>query len=230
MDSENLLSLNKVSKKIGTFNVTNVTLSVLRGEILGIVGENGSGKTTLLNIISGLFKIDSGSININTENIGVAFDDIPFPKKLTIYEISLIFEKMIPNWKKQDFFSYVSLFKLPTRKPIGQLSKGMKMQLSLAVTLSHDAVLLIFDEITSGLDPIVRKTVLEEIDSYVSKKKAAAIMTTHNLADVSQICNRLLLLDNGKKILEKDILNNDTATTLESDFVKAIQDFGSDLT
>ncbi len=221
MDDKYLLTLNGVSKGLGTFSLSDITLNVSYGEKLGIVGENGSGKTTLLNVISGIYKIDSGFLDLKTKNIGVAFDEIPFPKKVTISELSFILKRMIISWQNQKFFDYISDFKLPLTKPIGQFSRGMKMQLNLAVTLSHKAPLVIFDEITSGLDPIVRKTVLRAIDQYISQNNAAVIMTTHNLADVTQICNHLLLLNKGEKILEKDIQNESTEV-LEAEFTEAV--------
>ncbi|MBQ0835499.1 hypothetical protein [Lactiplantibacillus pentosus] len=115
-----------------------------------------------------------------------------------------------------EFNDLISCFELPPKLQIGNFSKGMKMQLNVAVGLSHSADLLVLDEITSGLDPIMRVTILKTIKAYVSDNVGTGvILITHNLDDVNQICNRLVVLDHGSKILDKHLSNIDKNNLLE---------------
>lgn len=223
---KSLLQVSQLKVNLGDFNLRDISFEALSKHILGVVGENGSGKTSLLKSILGIYKLTGGDVQFNKNRVGVAFDEIPFPKKLTVNELATVFDRLITDWQPQTFRDYLAAFKLPRTIPLEKFSKGMKMQLNVAVTLSHQASLLLFDEVTSGLDPIVRKTVLNAIQEYVNDHEAAAVMTTHNLADVSQICTELILLDNGQLIFKRLVAQSDNAETLEKEFVKAVDDWG----
>lgn len=219
-----LIKVNNLTTDLGMFKLENISLAVEPNNIVGIVGENGAGKTSLLKSIAGIYKVQSGQVDMDFSKLGFAFDDLPFPSKLTVSEISKVFDNIINGWDNAAFNLYVKSFGLPTSVEVQDFSKGMKAQLNLAVTLSHHATILLFDEITSGLDPIVRNTVLKAIKDYASSKGAAVMITTHNLDDVSKICSKLLLIDNGKITLRRKVLPTDNAKTIEKDFVKAIFD------
>ncbi|QYC58196.1 AAA family ATPase, partial (plasmid) [Lactiplantibacillus plantarum] len=105
----------------------------------------------------------------------------------------------------QAFWPYIKALQLPIKIPISNFSKGMKMQLNLCISISHHPDLLLLDEITSGLDPLMRRKVLRLIKKYVDQNDCAVIITTHNLNDVVEICTRFDLLDHGKIILEKNM-------------------------
>lgn len=222
-----LLQINHLKTVLDSFTLKDISFTATAGEVIGIIGENGSGKTSLLKSIVGVYSISGGTIHLNTNQVGFAFDSIPFPQKLTIKELSNVFKNLLPSWQSHTFNTYVDSFNLPRNTPLEKFSKGMKMQFSVAVTLSHKASLLFFDEITSGLDPIVRNTVLEAIQNYVTANHAAAIMTTHNLADVIKIGTRFILLDSGNIILARSINYDDNATSLEQVFVQAVKDWGN---
>ncbi|EEI72334.1 MAG: ABC transporter ATP-binding protein [Lentilactobacillus hilgardii] len=222
-----LLQINHLKTVLDSFTLRDISFTATAGDIIGIIGENGSGKTSLLKSIVGIYPLSDGNIHLDTDQIGFAFDSIPFPQKLTIKELSNVLKNLLPSWQSKTFDAYVDSFNLPRNTPLEKFSKGMKMQFSVAVTLSHKASLLLFDEITSGLDPIVRNTVLEAIKNYVITNHAAVIMTTHNLDDVIKIGTRFILLDNGKIILERSINYDDNATSLEQDFVQAVKDWGN---
>lgn len=198
------VDIKNVSKNLTDFSLENLNISFEKGEIIGLVGENGAGKTTLLNLISGILKPDKGQILLSSNNIGYCFDALPEPENLTIEQLNTIFTGLLAVWDSDTYFSFVDEFKLPKGKPIGVFSKGMKMQLNVSITLSHNPTLLLLDEVTAGLDPIVRRTVLNTIKEYAISSECIVIMTTHNLEDISDICNRLILLNHGSILLDDD--------------------------
>lgn len=216
------VSMSQIKKKYDKFLLSNINFQVKEKEIIGLIGENGAGKTTLLKLIGGINKIDSGIIKNNFKELGFCFDSIPFPEELNIFQLEHIFQHIGINWDNQVFGSYIKAFQLPINAPISTFSKGMKMQLNLCISISHHPDLLLLDEITSGLDPLMRRKVLQLIKNYVDQNDCAVVITTHNLNDVVDICTRFDLLDHGKLILEESI-ENLGVEKLENLFEKAVK-------
>ncbi|KRK80406.1 ATP-binding cassette domain-containing protein [Companilactobacillus nodensis] len=199
-----IIQAEKINKSFKTFQLKNINLKIYQNDIMGVIGENGAGKTTLLKIISGLSAQTSGNITTNNPRIYFGFDSIPYPKKLTILELAKVLDKLQWNWNNEKFNKYINDFDLPKKVIIKNFSKGMKMELNVAVGLSSVSDILIFDEVTSGLDPIMRKNVLAKIKHYALEQNVPLIISTHNLNDISDICNRFIILKNGEKILDKN--------------------------
>lgn len=188
-------------------------------DIIGLVGNNGAGKTTFLKIVAQLISIDSGETSLpSRENIGVVFDQLPFPENLSINELERVLLNLFPAWKTKDFNHYIKLFNLPIDTPFKKFSKGMKMKLNIAVSLSHRAKVLLLDELTSGLDPMVRIDILDIVQSYVRKNRATVIMSTHILDDIDKIATKVVLMHNGKFVLKKDMENISDMDSLEKTF------------
>ena len=169
---ENILIAERLSKKYEGFILDEVSFRLPKGCIMGLVGENGAGKTTIIKLILNLIKKNCGSVQVfgldNIENdpkiknrIGVVMDESNFHDNLKPTDISIIMNSIYDDWDKEIFLKYLNRFKLPKDKRIKDYSKGMKMKLSIAVALSHDPQLLILDEPTGGLDPIVRSEILD---------------------------------------------------------------------
>ena len=162
----NALVVNGLTKKYRDFVLDGVSFSVPCGTIVGLIGENGAGKSTTINAILSLIKKDAGTISIlgkqeeDIDNsirnqIGVVFDGSNYPDVLSAKKLNNVFKKIYGAWDENRFFSLLREMSLPTGKKIKDFSKGMKMKLSIAVAFSHNSKLLILDEATSGLDPVV---------------------------------------------------------------------------
>lgn len=217
-----ICTLQKLNFQIGNFKLTDINFDLNQGEIIGLIGENGSGKTTLLRLIANLYRPDSGKILTYNHLLAFAFDSIPFPLDLTIKNLESILAGIFLNWDQKYFASFIKKLKLPTKCPLGTFSKGMKMQLNVVVNLCFSRHLLLFDEVTSGLDPLVTKTILENIKEHVRKKHCGAILTTHNLSDVKRICDRIIFLSHGEKVLERKVTKKDTVESLENLFTRKL--------
>lgn len=215
-----ILSVNNIYKKYDDFELKNISFSIPENKIIGLIGENGAGKSTIINSILNLIKIDDGSINffdgkiLNNEikeNIGVIFDEINFYFKLNINQIEKISRFTYKQWKSDIFWGRIKYFKLPANKPIGEFSKGMKMKLGIAIALSHDAKLLILDEATNGLDPVIREEVLDIIKAFSIEREHGVLMSSHITSDLEKIVDDFLLIHDGKQLLysSKDKIEND---------------------
>lgn len=220
------LNLNNVSKKYknSNFYLDNISFSVPSGSIMGFVGENGAGKTTTIGCILNTLSIDSGSIkilgkqmnNTNTklkEEIGVVYDGDNFPSYLSAGQISNIMSCIYTKWDESLFQSFLNRFKLNEKQKIEKYSKGMTMKLAIAVALSHHPKLLILDEATSGLDPIMRDEILDIFLDFVSFEEHSILLSSHITSDLEKIADYITFIHDGKIILsdKKDNLIYDYA-------------------
>lgn len=219
----NNLEVRKICKAYDDFKLKDVSFTVKKGKIMGLIGENGAGKTTTLKTIMELIKTDSGNVTILdhvttgnlekrpieiNEYLGVVMDESGFADTLTLNNIELIMSNIYKTWKKEVFGDYVDKFKLPRNKRLKDFSKGMKMKTSIAVALSHDSKLLILDEATSGLDPIVRDEVLEIFLDFVKSDNSKSILiSSHITSDLEKICDEITFIREGKIVLSEDKQN-----------------------
>lgn len=196
------------------FKLDNVTFSIPKGSILGFVGKNGAGKSSTINSILNIIKKDSGTVKFFgydmtddatsiKEDIGVVFDSINFHEDLTARNIEKILSDIYTNWDKDLFFSYLEKFKIPSNKKIKTLSRGMTMKLSISIALSHKAKLLILDEATAGLDPVVREEILDTFLDFVEDENNSILISSHISSDLEKIADYIAVIDNGKVILNE---------------------------
>lgn len=219
---ENLLEIQNLSKsyKKSDFQLSDISLTLEPNEVVGIIGKNGSGKSTLINTLVGNRFKDSGEIryfdkpitandNQHKEHIGVVFDDLRVPNKLTIQDIDKVFSKIYKTWDSEKFFSIIKNFELPTTNEIASFSRGMRMKAALTIALSHDSKVLILDEATAGMDVSSREEVIEILEDYVAKGNGILI-SSHISEDIEQLATKLVFMKNGEIILEekKDNLFN----------------------
>ncbi len=194
------------------FRLDNVSFSIPKGTIMGFVGENGAGKSTTMNAVLNIIKKDSGTIKIFgremgdrdtdiREQIGVVFDASNFPEVLTPAKLSKVMSGIYKQWDRQFFLDTTARFNLDTRKQIGKFSRGMKMKLALAVALSHRPKLLILDEATSGLDPIVRDEILEVFLEFVEDESHSILMSSHITTDMEKIADYITFIHQGTILL-----------------------------
>ena len=164
----NAIEIKDLSKSYGDFALKNINLTLPSGCIMGLVGENGAGKSTTIKLIMNAVRRDAGSISVLgmdnesaefcelKNDIGVVLDEAYLPEALNARNINHFMKAAYKRWDEQQFFEYIKRFMLPEKKPVRDYSRGMKMKLAIASALSHQPKLLILDEATSGLDPIVR--------------------------------------------------------------------------
>ncbi len=216
------MKIEHLTKYYNDFTLKDIDFNIPKGSIMGLVGENGAGKTTTIKLILNIIKRDKGSIRIfgldNIENemevkerIGVVLDESNFYIDLNPNDISKVMENIYKSWDNNTFFSYLKQFNLPKNKKIRDLSKGMKMKLSIAVALSHKPDLLILDEPTSGLDPIVRNEVLDIFLDFIQDEEKSILFSTHITSDLDKIADYITFIHKGELILteNKDALIND---------------------
>lgn len=203
----------ELKKDYGEFNL-NVSVKVPKGNIVGLIGENGAGKSTFLKLILGLIESNGGSFEILNEkkinenrmileNIGVVIDDNVIPENLNIIQVNRIMNDIYEQWDEEKFYRLTEELKLNKDKKIKEYSKGMKMKLSLMVALSHNPELLILDEPTTGLDPVVREQILDMFLDFVQDSSHSILFSSHIMDDLEKIADYIVFLKNGRVLLSE---------------------------
>lgn len=213
MECEFALQVKNLCKSYPQFTLSDVSFSVPKGAIMGLIGENGAGKSTVMKIILGMTRADSGKISVfghegvsarDKEKIGVVFDELPFNQTLTVSALGKVMQNIYAEWDMQAYQNYLSRFSLPDKKELKDFSKGMKMKLSLAVALSHHAKLLILDEPTGGLDPVVRAEILDLFLEFIADGEGSILVSSHITGDLEQIADYITFLHQGKLMMSKN--------------------------
>lgn len=208
------LALDNVSKKYEDFALYDVTFKLPKGCIMGFIGENGAGKSTTIKLILDLISRDQGSISVLgndnrlqldavKENLGVVLDESCYPDNLSANDINKILKNIYKTWDEVKFNSLTRRFSLPKNKPVKDYSKGMKMKLSIATALSHDSKLLILDEATSGLDPIVRDEILDVFLEFIQDEEHSIFMSSHITSDLEKVCDYITFIHKGKIVFSE---------------------------
>lgn len=208
----NHIEVNHINKKYEQFQLSNVSFTVPAGCIVGFIGENGAGKTTTIKSILNCIMIDQGEIklfgkpisNEIKEEIGVVFDQNFFYEGLSAKDIDLILKNTYKHWDSQLFYQYCTDWELPVNQAMKQLSKGMKMKVSIAAALAHHPKLLILDEATSGLDPISRNDILDIFLDFIQDEDHSIFFSSHITSDLEKIADRIIFIHKGKILFEKD--------------------------
>lgn len=238
MEYENAIEINNLVKKYDGFTLGEISFAVPTGSIMGFVGQNGSGKSTTIKSILNIIKNDSGEIKIFgldhikyekeiKEKIAVVFDTLPFHESLNGKQINNIMKNMYKEWSEETFYGYLERFHLPVKKKLGEFSKGMKMKFQIATALSHNASLLIMDEATAGLDPVVRSEMLDVFMEFMQDETHSILMSSHITSDLERVADKLTFIHNGKIILsgyKDEILENHGIIQCSLDDIKEIDD------
>ena len=214
MMNKNALTVSGLTKKYKEFTLSDISFEVPQGTIVGLIGENGAGKSTTLNAILGLIHKDRGEISILgspieelqpevKENIGVVFDGTNFSEELTPKRLNKVLKGIYVSWDEDYFFSLLKKLSLPTAKKIKSFSKGMKAKLSIAVAFAHHPKLLILDEATSGLDPIVRDDILDMFLDFVQDEENSILVSSHITSDLEKVADYIVFIHEGRLIFSK---------------------------
>lgn len=217
----NSIEISGLCKSYGDFALDHIDLTLPGGAILGLIGENGAGKTTTIKCILNLIRRDAGTItlmgydNIAQERqakaeVGVVLDECYFHDTLCPADIHTILSRVYQNWDKALFASCLKKFQLPEGKYVKEFSRGMKMKLSLAAALAHHPKLLILDEATAGLDPVVRDEILDEFLNFIQDEDHAILISSHITSDLEKVADYITYLHQGRVVLSeaKDVIQD----------------------
>jgi ABC-2 type transport system ATP-binding protein len=206
------LKLTGVSKRYADFWLKDVDIELPSGCIMGFVGENGAGKSTTIKLILDLIRRDGGDIRVLgqdnrlpelKERIGVVLDESCFPENLSARDVNAILKNIYRAWSEKTFWEYIRRFSLPESKPVRDYSRGMRMKLAIAAALSHDAELLILDEATSGLDPIVRDEILDVFLEFIQDESHSIFMSSHIVSDLEKACDYIAFIHKGQIVFSR---------------------------
>lgn len=217
---KNAIDIKGVSKTYRDFTLDSLTLSLPEGSIMGLIGENGAGKSTTIKLIMNAILPDSGSIEVlgmdnkssefaeAKEDIGVVLDEAYFPVSLNCKNVNKIMGLTYKKWDPDKYFGYIKKFGLPEKKAFKDFSRGMKMKLAIAAALSHEPRLLVLDEATGGLDPIVRDEILDIFNDFTRDESHSVLISSHIVSDLEKICDYIAFLHRGRLMFveEKDLL------------------------
>lgn len=207
---DNILEVSGLCKKFVDFKLDNVSFSIPRGAVMGLIGENGAGKTTVIKLIMNMYGRDGGKI-VGFGGLDSSADEVKF-KELTGYvsdedyfyynakmsAVAEAFSIAFKNWDERIFEKYTDLWNLPMDKKPKEMSKGTKTKMMLAFALAHKPELLILDEPTAGLDPAARIEVLDILRDFVSDGEHSVLFSTHITGDLDKIADYITMMINGR--------------------------------
>lgn len=209
----NILEISNLTKDYGRFKLNDVSLELPEGCIMGLIGENGAGKSTLIKAALGLVRRDAGEVSFRgetlvpgspqMEEVGVVFDTLRFHENLTPAQIGRISASTFRSWNEAVYSEHLRRFDLPEKSKIKGFSKGMRMKMSLAAALSHNARLLLLDEPTAGLDPIARDELLDLFLEFVQDETHSILLSSHITSDLEKIADYVTFLHKGRLLFTK---------------------------
>ena len=216
----NAIKLSHINKSFGDFAIRDLNLTVPSGTICGLVGENGAGKSTTIRLLMGVLRPDSGTASVLgadvsspefrdvKEDVGVVLDEAYFPESLNAVQVGKIMAATYRRWDQRLYDSYLKHFDLTEKKQFKDFSRGMRMKLAIAVALSHQPKLLVLDEATAGLDPIVRDEVLDIFNEFTREEDHSILISSHILSDLEKLCDYIAFIHKGDLLFceEKDQL------------------------
>ena len=215
----NAIEIKGLTKTYPGFQLGPVDLTLPSGCIMGLVGENGAGKSTTIKLLLGMLRPDGGNALVLgqdplrsgapvREDLGVVLDEVGLPTCVTVRQTGKIMAGIFRHWEQETYDALARRLAIPADKPFGDMSRGNKMKMGIAVALSHGARLLLLDEATSGLDPVVRDDVTDLLLDFTRQEDHTVLLSSHIVSDMEKICDYIAFLHKGKLMLneEKDRL------------------------
>jgi ABC-2 type transport system ATP-binding protein len=213
----NAIEVKNLRKNYRNFSL-DVSFTIPTGFVCGFIGKNGAGKTTTLKCLLSMTIPDSGEITILGKpisdvsvkaDLGVMFDQPYYQEDWTVKDIENALRPYYAHWNSDIWQDYLDRFELPAKTKFKNFSRGMKMKLGLSAALAHDAKLLLLDEPTGGLDPVVREEMLDIMREYLLDETRTIFFSTHITSDLEKIADRIVFISNGKIVFddEKDALS-----------------------
>lgn len=216
----NAIEIRGLSKTYPGFSLENINLTLPEGGIMGLVGENGAGKSTTIKLIMNAAARDGGTVRVLgvdnqspafldvKQDVGVVLDEAYFPETLNAKRLGNVMKNTYRNWDDGCYRRFLGRLSLPENKAFKDFSRGMKMKLAITVALSHQPKLLILDEATSGLDPMVRDEILDIFNDFTRDDTHSILLSSHIVSDLEKICDYIAFIHNGRLLFseEKDRL------------------------
>ena len=212
---EYMIEVDGLNKSYPGFQLKDVSFKVPGGCIMGLIGENGAGKSTTLKAILDLIRMDSGSIQVFgkdsrrdgvwiRENVGTVLDGAGFHESLTAMEIQKFMHRIYKNWDEDYYIQLLKKFSIPEDKKIKDFSTGMKMKLLIASAIAHRPKLLILDEATSGLDPVVRDEILDMLLEFIHDEEHSVLISSHITSDLEKVADYITFIHKGEVLLSEE--------------------------
>lgn len=204
---KNAIEVHQLTKKYNTFLLNGINFSVPNGYVCGFIGQNGAGKTTTLKLMLSMILKDEGEVKLLgkssedmavKEELGVLFDQPYFQEDWTPIDIEKALQPFYRQWSSDAYHKYLKKFSLDPKQKYKTMSRGMKMKLGMAVTLSHDAKLLLLDEPTGGLDPVMRDELLDTLRDYMTLENRSIFFSTHITSDLEKIADYIVYIHKGE--------------------------------
>lgn len=196
-------------------SLSEISLNIKKGSVLGLIGTNGAGKSTLLRIMSGIYKAEKGKVYIDGEDvyendrikakICYVSDEQYLIPHFTLTDMAGLYKRFYPDFSFEKFEKMCAEINLDTNRKISTFSKGMKRQGEVILSISTNSEYLFFDETFDGLDPIARDFAKRMIAESVAEEERTVILSSHNLSDIETVCDSVALIDGGKLVLHKTI-------------------------
>lgn len=211
----NVIEMDNVKKTLGNFTLDIPHLAIKEGYITGFIGQNGSGKTTTLKLIMNLLKLDGGQIKVFGkdvateskqihEQIGFVGEPTGYMTEATLEQTKQMIAPFYKTWDDALFNKYVKAFQLDTSKKIKELSQGQNKQAALIMALSHRPKLILLDEATANLDPVIRAQILDILMEHMQSEEVSVFYSTHITSDLDKASDYVVMMNNGKVVLYED--------------------------
>ena len=211
-----MVQIENLTKTFDGFTaLNNLNLNIKKGSIYGLVGVNGSGKTTAIKHLAGIYRQDGGSVCINgipvydnatlKAKVGFISDELYFFPHYNIKSLRRFFSGMYSTWNETRFNKLLEMFKLDPKRKVSKFSKGMQKQTAFIFAMSIMPEFLLLDEPIDGLDPIVRRLILQEIIDDVAEREMTVLVSSHNLKEMDGICDAIGIIKNGRMVIERDL-------------------------
>ena len=218
-----MLELKNVTKCFGDFKaLDNLSMTVPKGAVYGLVGPNGAGKSTAIRCLLGVYRPEQGEITFNGEkiyenpeiktNIGSIPDDIFYFPSATLEDMRKFYRGIYPKFDDELFERLYEVFNLPRKSPIRRFSKGMQKQAAFHLSICTRPDLLVLDEPVDGLDPVMRRQVWSLLLSDVAQHGTTVLISSHNLRELEDICDHVGIMDQGKMLLERSLADMQGST------------------
>ena len=211
-----MIELRNITKTFGSFRALDeLSMTVPKGAVYGLVGPNGAGKSTAIRCMVGVYRPDSGDVTVDgggvyenpalKERIGYIPDDIFYFPAATLEEMHAFSKGLYPDFDDDLFARLYKIFDLPPKSPLRRFSKGMQKQAAFHLAICCRPDVLILDEPVDGLDPVMRRRVMSLILADVAERGTTVLISSHNLRELEDVCDHVGIMDHGKMLLEKSL-------------------------
>ena len=211
-----MIRVENLVKRFGSFAaLDNITLDITSGSIYGLVGSNGAGKSTLMRCIAGIYEAEEGHLWVDSDpvyenpqvkaKIFLVADEPWFIQQSNLYQMKQFYRRFYPEFDNDIYDELVEGFSLPERKRISTFSKGMKRQAAFLLGMAVKPQYLMLDECFDGLDPVKRQIVRKVLCDAVAERNMTAIISSHNLKELDELCDTVGILHKGQLLYSKDL-------------------------